>query len=85
MKPISIQIPGNNLEILDENGMPVVENEFPEGNAEGLKILRESLKKVQISESVLSTPAMCLSCSEQVVTLQRRRSIQPCGLSSGTV
>ena len=29
--------------------MPVVENEFPEGNAEGLKILRESLKKVQIS------------------------------------
>merc|ERR1711988_900834 len=29
--------------------MPVVENECPEGNAEGLKILRESLKKVQIS------------------------------------
>ena len=34
--------------------MPVVENEFPEGNAEGLKILRESLKKVQISTE---TPA----------------------------
>ena len=34
--------------------MPVVENEFPEGNAEGLKILRESLKKVQISAE---TPA----------------------------
>ena len=34
--------------------MPVVENEFPEGNAEGLKILRESLKKVQISESAPS-------------------------------
>ena len=29
--------------------MSVVENEFPEGNAEGLKILRESLKKVQVS------------------------------------
>merc|ERR1711953_1224218 len=29
--------------------MPVVENEFPEGNAEGLKILRESLKKAQSS------------------------------------
>ena len=34
--------------------MPVVENEYPEGNAEGLKILRESLKKVQISTE---TPA----------------------------
>ena len=32
-------------------GMPVVENECPEGNAEGLKILRESLKKVQITAS----------------------------------
>ena len=31
--------------------MPVVENECPEGNAEGLKILRESLKKVQITAS----------------------------------
>ena len=31
--------------------MPVVENECPEGNAEGLKILRESLKKVQITTS----------------------------------
>ena len=37
------------LAIFDCFRMPVVENEFPEGNAEGLKILRESLKKVQIS------------------------------------
>ena len=34
--------------------MPVVENECPEGNAEGLKILRESLKKVQISTNIPS-------------------------------
>ena len=34
--------------------MPVVENECPEGNAEGLKILRESLKKVQISADLPS-------------------------------
>ena len=33
--------------------MPVVENECPEGNAEGLKILRESLKKIQVSEKSL--------------------------------
>ena len=35
-----------NLHILFNFRMPVVENECPEGNAEGLKILRESLKKV---------------------------------------
>ena len=29
--------------------MPVIENDCPEGNAEGLKLLRESLKKVQIT------------------------------------
>merc|ERR1712110_1046138 len=51
MDPLSIEIPQTSG---DAEGMPVVENEFPEGNAEGLKILRESLKKVQISAE---TPA----------------------------
>jgi len=46
MEPLTIEILQDNG---DPEGMPVVENEFPEGNAEGLKILRESLKKVQIS------------------------------------
>jgi len=34
---------------LDSGRMPVIENDCPEGNAEGLKLLRESLKKVQIT------------------------------------
>jgi len=48
MDPLTIDIPQDNG-VTDADGMPVVENECPEGNAEGLKILRESLKKVQIS------------------------------------